>query len=595
MICLFCVNLTIIKKNVSISGNWKKGVFPMKKIKINKNILKKGKYILITVPVLATIVLSGCSLTPNGDRARYTNTNNDYSVYTNTSEADTSISFDSTQSVTTPDYDLDKLNIPLTDVGTVDLTKIKVNYNNSQNVGFNAYLNNVTVEYDYENIYNFNNSLNEYNKLVLTNSHSSSLNNLDENELYNLIIKNNKEYKKTNNSSIYRELSTKELKDIINIIITTTNDFCRLNSSISIERIKCVLSDLKLFQQKSSMNNAFVTNDNCLIISPNMMKFANTINGEGTKEDVIKHEIIHLLQKGCNCDLEKNENLKRNFGICYGFKNIEINSLDFTWFYEASAEKNMVNYTGHDPLVYKNMIGYLESLSIVNLVKETYKVNDTENLSLKRNLSDLYEYFGATLEEDKKEVLNLMYSIEVMQQAPTDFYELLEKQTGKKKDSTLVDEINYNVKGSACETLTKLFYKNLSKTIVNKELSLGDVFYLISVFENDINNHILYNSPEKYNYNQYFMNKYIEIQDNFFFELSKSVNLSQNELEYLYNSYTSVINKGESNVKNYSLEFLGQDKINYLKEREEAFSMVAAPTIRNVNDSFLEKEIKKVY
>ena len=38
----------------------------------------------------------------------------------------------------------------------------------------------------------------------------------------------------------------------------------------------------------------------------------------------------------------------------------------------------MMNLTGHDPLVYKNMIGYLESLSIVNLLNDSYKVNDTE-------------------------------------------------------------------------------------------------------------------------------------------------------------------------------------------------------------------------
>lgn len=562
----------------------------MSKIRINKNILNKGKYALIAIPMVATIALSGCSFFPDGDRARYSNAVS----YSNTSDYTVSNDYAEDNKIDS-EFNFDDLNIPLKDIGNVDLSKMRVAYTNSQNSNFISYLNKVDVIYDYENIYNFDSALKEYNKLSLVNTHNNDLKNLNENELYNLILENNKKYKKNNNSSIYKELSSKEIKKIVNIILTTVNDFNKSNSDISVDRIKCVLSDLKLFIQKSSMSNAFVTNDNCLVISPNMMKFANTINGEGTEEDVLKHEIVHLLQKGCNCDLNENQNLKRNFGICYGFKDIEINSLDFTWFYEASAEKNMVNYTGHSPLVYKNMIGYLESLSIVNLVSDSYKVNDTEELSFKRSINDLYKYFDVTTESDKKEVLNLMYSIEVMQQAPDAFYKLLEKQTGKSKDSVLIDEINYTVKGSICETLTKLFYKNLSKKIVNEDVSLGDIFYLISIFENDINNHILYNSEQKYNYNEKFINKYVDIQDNFFFELSKSLKCSQEQIEEFYNDYNSVIKQGQTNIKNYTLNFLEQEKKDYLTEREIALNNIAAPTIRSISTNFLENNIKKVY
>lgn len=560
----------------------------IKNIRINKNIFNKGKMVLITVPLIATIVLSGCSFMADGERAKYSytgNTPNQTITQTTTSE---------TYQQNDIEVDVDDLNIPLKNVGNVDLTNIKLNYTNSQYANFVSYLNRVKVSYGYEKIYNFDATLNEYNKLSFSSTHNYKLKDLNSSSLYNIVVENNKEFKKTNSSSIYKELDSGEASKITNLIITTVNDFIKSNKDISIDRIKCVLSDLKIFKQKSSMSNAFVTNDNCLIISPNMMKFANIVNGDGTNEDVLKHEIIHLLQKGCNCDLNKNENLKRNFGISYGFENIEINSLDFTWFYEASAEKNMVNYTGHNPLVYKNMIGYLESISLANIASDSYKVNDTEKLSFKRSINDLYNYFGVTSESDKREILNLMYSLEVMQQAPADFYELLEKETGRKKDSVLIDEVNYTVKGSVCETLTKIFYRNLSKSIVNKDVSLGDVFYLMSVFENDINNHILYDNSKKYNYNEHFMNMYVQVQDNFFASLSANLNISQNELEDYYNNYTSVIKNGDTTSNNYNLRFLGNDKINYLKERENSFNKYAGPSIRNVLDEY-GKNSKKVY
>lgn len=559
----------------------------MKNIRINKNLFKKGKLALIAIPVSLTIAFSSCSLTPDGERARYKNVENGTDI---TTENEITNDIESIIKI-----DIDYLNHPLKDVGDINLRDKKINYSNYNNIEFKTYLDNIKVVYNYEDIYNFEKALNEYNKLNLTNSHNSNLKSLNQIELQKIILENNELYKEKNKSSIYKKLSSKELSRIIETIITTVNDFIYSNPNISSERIICVLSDLKIFVQKSSMNNAFVTNDNCLVLSPNMLKFANTINGEGTDEDVLKHEIIHLLQKGCNCDLNQNDNLKRNFGICYNFKNIEINSLDFTWFYEASAEKNMVNYTKHEPLVYKNMIGYLESLSIVNLIKDDYKVNDTEKLCFKRNLNDLFNYFGATTQNEKKEVLNLMYSIEVMQQAPSDFYELLEKKTGQKKDSKLIDEVNYTVKNSICETLTKYFYKNLSDNIVNKSISLGDVFYLISIFENDINNHILYSSENKYNYNKEFINTYLNIQEGFFLQLSRCLGCGVEEIENMYNNYNSKIKVGNEIVNNYSLSVIGKEKIEYLSEREEALKNVVGPTISLVSNEICNKESKKMY
>lgn len=563
----------------------------MKNLKVSENIFKKGKMVLIPITLAAAITLSGCSLIPNGDRARYKtdNSKTDYSyssIDTKPNNNTTNNNTNNTQAITFDGYD-----IPMKDISEAKKTNTKINFTTNNYNSIKNYLDSLDVTYEYENLYKFDESLTEYSKLNLVNTHSSELKTITVDELYNIVLKNNKEYKKTVKTSIYKELDNSEIREICTLIVETANKYIKENKDIKEDRVRCVLSNLKLYKQTSAVANAFVTDDNCLIISPNMLQVADLINGKGTREDVFIHEIVHFLQKGCNCDLNKNTNLKRNFGFSYGFKNLEVNSLDFTWIYEASAEKNMMNLTGHDPLVYKNMIGYLESLSLVNLLSDSYNVNDTEELSFKKDLNDLYDYFGVTTDKDKKEILNMMYSIEVMQQAPIDFYNLLEKTTGRTKDSALIDEVNYTVKVSICETLSKLFYQNLAKNLVNKDATLGDVFYLISLFENDLNSHIKYKDSTKYDYNDRFIETYLNIQDNFFYELSKATGYSQEDIENKFDDYTAHTTEGN----NYSLSFLNKEKINYLEEREEAMNLSATISIRDASNEFSKQNLQKVY
>lgn len=565
----------------------------MKNLKINENIFKKGKMVLLPIALSTTIVLSGCSLIPNGDRAKYSNydTNTNSYNYTDTTSPGTT-----TQNTDTINVNLSEYRIPMKDISNGNLSQTKINFTNNNYDEIKLYLDNLTVSYEYGDLYNFSETLNEYNKLNLVDNHAGKLKNITVDELYNIIVNNNKEYKKNIKTSIYKELSSSETREICKLIVKTVKNSLKTNKDISTDRIKCVLSDLKLFKQTSSVANAFVTDDNCLIISPNMLEVASLINGKGTDKDIFIHEINHLLQKGCNCDLNNNKNLKRNFGISYGFNNVKVNSLDFTWLYESSAEKNMMNLTGHEPLVYQNMIGYLESLSLVNLFNDNYSVADTEKLSFKRDLNNLYTYFDVTSDKDKKEILNMMYSIEVMQQSPDDFYKVLEEQIGKTKDSELVDEVNYTVKVSICETLSKLFYKNLSKNIVNKDVTLEDVFYLISLFENDLNSHIKYKDSTKYSYNGRFIKTYIDIQNNFFYQISKSMGCNQEEIEDRFNNYTSNIKLSDGKiVNNYSLNFLNKEKIDYLEKRKEAIKLSSAPSIRNISKKFSVENLQKVY
>lgn len=541
----------------------------MKNINISKRMKKGIKYALVPVAMSLCVVLSGCGVQNN-----YSNKPNHIDNY----------SYEETINIDNSNHQLHKIQ------NFKENTSI--NFTNKNYLNFKSYLDDIKINYEYSNIYNLSDALKEYNKLNLISHHNTGLKEFTKEKLFEVVkINNDNALSGKGSTRMYQRMSDEKLLNVCDMIIDTVKDFIKNNKDISEDRIKCVLSDLKIFEQKSSFSNAFVSYDNYLVISPNMMQITEILSNESKENDIIIHEIMHLLQKGCNCDLNNNKNLEQNFGVAFKFNNLDVNSLKNSWLYEASAEKCMVNYTNNEIVTYKTKISYLESLSLTNLLNDNYNINDTENLSFKRSLDDLYKYFNVETDGEKMEILNLMYSIEIMQQEPSDFYKKYKEIYGADKTDELRDKINYNVKSSACQTLSKLFYRNLAKTITNKNnVTLEDIFYLICLFENDMNNHLLYSKEQNIDNNDDFINKYVEIQDNFFYQLSLCLNVKQEEIEESFYQY-SANEKTESGVivKNYDLNFLSQEKIKYLEERQNELKTETTISVRQA-----QNELNKV-
>lgn len=105
-----------------------------------------------------------------------------------------------------------------------------------------------------------------------------------------------------------------------------------------------------------------------------------------------------------------------------------------------------------------------------------------------------------------------MYSIQIIEVEPEEFFEKLSDDVEDEKKR----ELKKDLKSSICLTLTKYFYKNLVTKAIGNEVSFEDLFFLITVFENDINSHINYNKLENYAYYEEFMANYSIIQNAFF-------------------------------------------------------------------------------
>ena len=466
------------------------------------------------------------------------------------------------------------------------LKKDQNDYSNSLlNVSENAYsefinyINNFKTEYDYEKYYNIEEALNRYEQVKnnKTQNHSYSLKEFSIKELLSVVKENNKKYLQQKEqeyvSEFFEEFSDAELQKICEIIISTINYYKDKNLIEDINELKCILGDLKILN-KTTLTNAYVTDDNALIISPLMIETLEIKNLDGNVdvyESTITHEVIHLLQKNCR---DNNKNAYA-IGNSYQFEDLKVNPLFYNWFYEGAAEKLANNKTKYKPLVYEFYINYIESLNLVSSLNVNNTPTSVEETTLSNNLDALYKVFNAKTEDQKKEVINLMFSLDIIETDTEDFVNAVNPNM---TDDELV-LIKRNLKGSVCETLTKMFYKNLATMVKENKMPLEDVFYLITIFEADVDSHIVYGDIDKYNACESFFKNYMEIQTEFFEYLSSSKNYTNEQIENMFDEYGIVRENGD---KNFNLSYLPKAKIEFYDKQLNNLYSSSREQIRDV-------------
>ena len=541
------------------------------------NIKKKTKYSLICAALLSgTLILTACGPTHNAANALYTTTGNE-----NDFEKIESVYQQNNVTEDSGEYSVEG-SVPLNDVSnsksdnmTVKLTKEDLNY-------FNNYLNSNTVNYDYSNLYELDKAIAMNNNYVKPSSYSSKLSNITGKELYDVVLENNKKYLKETQIKTYHEFGKKELQVICNKIADVCNNQISESKDINVNELKSTLSNLKIFESGGSFCNGYVTFDYCFIISPNMTNLLNMMDEENDMGDIVTHETIHIIQMDSPESYDINTNLVGSYGFVREFKDLKVNSLNNLWLIEASAEKCMCSYENQEAITYQNFINYMESFAMINLVNDNYKVNDAEHLVYKDNLSDLYNFFGAKTDSEKREVLNMMYSVEIMQQQPDDFYQVYDEYLGHEATADEIAALNNELRSDVCQTFNRIFYRNLANKLTEENIDLNDIFYLISTYEMDLNNHISYDVYDCYYRNETLMNNYVDMQDEFFNLIANRLNISYDEVVNLYNSYTAKSNNGD----NYNLSWLSEDKKDYIDERKEDLSKAISVSLRNSNEQF---------
>lgn len=421
---------------------------------------------------------------------------------------------------------------------------------------FENYIDSIETKYNYESYYNLNEALDLYNDFSNKKiQHSNQLEDLTTESLMERVKSNNTIYKQSPDleytQGFYEEFPDDELKIYCETIINAANFYLKNANHKYKDEVKCVLGDLKIFK-RSVTSNAFVSDDNCLIISPNMieaMKIKDHSGNQNVSAATIAHETMHMLQKGC---AHRNE-IMYAIGHSYKFEELEVNPLFLNWFYEGSAEKLVLNITGYVPLTYEYYINYINSLSLSVILNKDNYLFQMEESTFDKTYESLYTAFGCETQAEKTEMHNMLFSLDIIE---TDNEGFVNAYNPEMTDEELV-KIKRDLKNSICETMSKYFYKSLAKLIKENDVSLQDVFYMINVFENDVNSHIGFHDEGKCQDAKAFIENYTQIQNEFFEMLAKNNGIEKDEITNMFNSYSFIDSNGN---KNYSLSYLSEEK-----------------------------------
>ena len=361
----------------------------------------------------------------------------------------------------------------------------------------------------------------------------------------------------------YEAISRENILEISNFIVDIVSRMEKTHPDIDWQRIYCNLGNLKILCKTGMLSYAQVNDKMVLCLSGLSANIANVLEGEEGYSRILVHEIMHILQMGCTC--EQIENCSRRAGICCYYEDFTLNFADWTWMVEGSAERNMCKLTGSGAVSYQYKMDYLCSMTMAVLLRPDVEADTIEDICFQSDPELLFAAFGCETESQRDELIRMMITLQILQMQPDAFYDAYRKKTGidLSSDEEQLNQFSYSLKPAVCITLSKEFYENLSAYMQENQLSVNDVFCLLSLFEGHLNQHLDYNKQEKETYNQPFFDFYRQLRQTFLTCLqSDNPNL---DIQSLYDGY-SILSDGKQ-MLNGDLSVLPEEKREFLLER----------------------------
>lgn len=483
----------------------RKRVINVKKINF-KNIAKKIAIYGLVIQLLLTA--TGCGV------------KKDYSTYDYSSQTSTTDTYVNTSS----DKPLACTKVPYSNNDVI--VKFTSGVENSL-----LDINSMDVEYPYEELFNENYSISNFvGDTSINKEHNTSIlqgGKISSSNLYSKVIENNKNY---SNKTLKEELSGSEIQKICGYIAEAINTLIDSGKIKDVNEVACALSNLKIFEV-NSMNDASVNKDNCLLVTPSVIKNnAKKHSNFDYYKYVIQHEAVHFAQHSC-------EHVIGDVNHKYGFSEVkeseEVNMYEYLWLYEAHASKAASDFQNQEPVSYKSYVDYLNMTDYSNALKGS-SYDSLMDIALSRNINDLYSYFKVSNETEKREVDKFMFATDIALNGNKKFFNAFSKQNTGISDSNL----KQSMKVSICEFLSKNFYKSLISSLKNNSMSLDDIYYLISVFEANLDTKIYYSSSYDYENNKDFFEFYTSLQNEFFDLLALNTGIEFDEVVNKFNNYS---------------------------------------------------------
>lgn len=457
------------------------------------------------------------------------------------------------------------------------------NYNNYIN-----YIKSLDSNYKFQDLYGINEAVKRYKNNNPSVTHENDITNgtgvLNANVLYERVLQNNKiTLSSTDNltNSFYEELPDKFVYKVCQMIVEAINAELNSNSKIDSKEVYCTLYNLKVLGHVITTANAYYNEEDVLVIDKdNIERYQKQNEDVDAFRQVIRHEANHIIQTACGDNEEIGE---VELGICHKYEDLKVNPFYWSWFLEAAAEKEMGRILGEETNTYSAPIGYYDSLILCSILNENVSVSDVETISFEKKSNSLFKVFNVTTNEEKLEIIKMMYSIEIMQSQPADFYKVYKEVYGVDllSDSESLENLRLELRIDILKTLSKEFYKSLSNQVLNGKLSLDTIYYLINVYESDVFIHLFYNEKARIASGVEFFDFYTELQDEFFKMIEPSLNYNFDEIVDMFNNYSMNVSYNGKVMQNYDLNSLGDDAIFIEKKRTQNYQ-TGIPPIRTM-------------
>lgn len=487
------------------------------------------------------------------------------------------------------------------DMVDIDTTPIQISISNNKLSEFEKYISDIKVDYDYEEGYNIDAVLAEYHNntknIVTKHSQDIRLNGeFDVDYFYEIVKKNNeaffKEKEIDNLGGLYKKYSDKEIKEMCKQFCEALPAIAKKDPTVDLDTACCYLHNLRIVQKSGALDfGGFDMNNRFYLNYKNMETGAFAMDTDDINQTIFYHEMMHAFQFACD-DLKKPD--EDRIGIIHTYHSLDVNPLSWYWLLEGSAEMNMSQYLDVKYSTYKSKIGYVHSLNIVANLNSKNEYVKAEKLCFQRDLEKFFEMLDITDEAEKVEVIKMMYSIEIIQESKNDFYDWYDE----KYNTDLSDESNgeqsvlrLTLKEDALMTLTKLFYRNLARQINNGDVTLQDVYYLMRLYEADLDTHFSNNTVGYMEFFSDFYDAYVDLQNEFFKVIAGENNFVANELSNDFENYSM---NAVSKSPNCDLNFLSSETKNYYTiEYIERYYKKGYPSIHSCQQQV--KELKEKF
>ena len=550
----------------------------MKISNLDVKILKNIKYKLLPILIAGSIGIGLTACTSRGSTGRSTSRYDDYSNYYSENYSNVPSyndgDLENSTDVEQNNHVEESSSEPTIKLEDYNLDGVMVQFDANDTRAIEEFIASIKVEYKDSDLYNVSDAIDTYERMDLVESNSNTLitnNKINSNLFYELVVKNNTEFLSSDKTNKYNNIDQTRLKEIVNIISNHLNSLLEESNDIDVNNLDNNLKALKILEFKS-FGNAFVDMDNpmlCLNFTA-IQSLQNQNPDINMLQRVIEHESSHLVQ----VSYPKEDEFEYNMGISYSYNNLKVNSLYWQWFVEASAEKLTLKKVSDNPFNYVDQVKGLESLTLASITNVN-EVDEIEKLSLQNDLGKLFELFHVDTDQEKQEIVNMMFAYDIIFTENDDF---LEQYKATKGEMDLLSLYDYKdeVKPSIASTLTKIFYTNLSNSLEANPSSLSDVYLLMRTFETEMCRLTDYDNTSKEKINTTFINNYSNIQNQFFETLSTKTNMESKELKDLYYLYSEAycdnakFKTEEDYQINADVEWLSEEQNEFLEHASKS-------------------------